>query len=116
MKECWLSGPAGPEGSRAAILQTDIAMIRSDLSQPTWRRRVALPAVHAARASQFLMRRPWLACRVDFIEGKIKTFLDVNLLGGDRKLLWVNPDCGLKTREWSQVQHAWPCLLHLSPP
>ena len=40
---------------------------------------------------------------MDFIEGKIKTFLDVNLLGGDRKLLWVNPDCGLKTREWSQV-------------
>ncbi|CAL8468951.1 g8492 [Coccomyxa elongata] len=40
---------------------------------------------------------------VDFIEGKIKTFLDVNLLSGNRKLLWVNPDCGLKTREWAQV-------------
>ena len=37
------------------------------------------------------------------MEGKIQTFLDVNLLKGDRKQLWVNPDCGLKTREWSQV-------------
>ena len=45
--------------------------------------------------------------RVDFIEGKIKTFLDVNLLGGDRKQLWVNPDCGLKTREWNQARP--PC-------
>ncbi len=42
-------------------------------------------------------------CSVEFIEGKIKTFLDVNLLGSNRKLLWVNPDCGLKTREWAQV-------------
>ncbi len=42
-------------------------------------------------------------CRVDFIEKKIKTFLDVGLLSGNKKLLWVNPDCGLKTREWSQV-------------
>ena len=41
--------------------------------------------------------------RVEFIEKKIKTFLDVGLLGGNKKLLWVNPDCGLKTREWSQV-------------
>ncbi|KAK9821557.1 hypothetical protein WJX81_005017 [Elliptochloris bilobata] len=39
----------------------------------------------------------------EFMEGKIQTFLDVNLLKGDRKQLWVNPDCGLKTREWSQV-------------
>ncbi len=53
-----------------------------------------------------LTRRLGGVRRVDFIEGKIKTFLDVNLLGGDRKLLWVNPDCGLKTREWSQVAHA----------
>ncbi len=42
------------------------------------------------------------------MEGKIQTFLDVNLLKGDRKQLWVNPDCGLKTREWSQVPPA-PC-------
>ena len=41
---------------------------------------------------------------VDFIEKKIKTFLDVGLLGGNKNLLWVNPDCGLKTREWSQVR------------
>ena len=41
---------------------------------------------------------------MEFIEGKIKTFLDVNLLSGNRKLLWVNPDCGLKTREWAQVR------------
>lgn len=49
----------------------------------------------------------WLLVRVEFMEGKTQTFLDVNLLKGDRKQLWVNPDCGLKTREWSQV--CWPC-------
>ena len=43
---------------------------------------------------------------VDFIEKKIKTFLDVGLLGGNKNLLWVNPDCGLKTREWSQVRNS----------
>lgn len=47
---------------------------------------------------------------VDFIEGKIKTFLDVNLLSSNRKLLWVNPDCGLKTREWAQVRRPPNCL------
>ena len=50
----------------------------------------------------------WLRVRAEFMEGKIQTFLDVNLLKGDRKQLWVNPDCGLKTREWSQVRQ--PCL------
>ena len=45
---------------------------------------------------------------VDFIEKKIKTFLDVGLLGGNKNLLWVNPDCGLKTREWSQVRKLSP--------
>ncbi len=48
----------------------------------------------------------WLRVRAEFMEGKIQTFLDVNLLKGDRKQLWVNPDCGLKTREWSQVPPA----------
>ncbi len=46
------------------------------------------------------------ARRAEFMEAKIQTFLDVNLLKGDRKQLWVNPDCGLKTREWSQVRRA----------
>ena len=50
----------------------------------------------------------WLWVRAEFMEGKIQTFLDVNLLKGDRKQLWVNPDCGLKTREWSQVRQARP--------
>ena len=49
--------------------------------------------------------------RVEFIEKKIKTFLDVGLLGGNRKLLWVNPDCGLKTREWSQVGLTLLCAI-----
>ena len=47
---------------------------------------------------------------MDFVETKIKSFLDVNLLKGNKKQLWVNPDCGLKTREWSQVGTA--LLLH----
>ena len=51
----------------------------------------------------------WLLVRAEFMEGKIQTFLDVNLLKGDRKQLWVNPDCGLKTREWSQVRQPCPC-------
>lgn len=50
--------------------------------------------------------------RVEFIEKKIKTFLDVGLLGGNKKLLWVNPDCGLKTREWSQVGLTLLCAIH----
>ena len=41
---------------------------------------------------------------MDSVANKIKTFLDVDLLGGNPKMLWVNPDCGLKTREWSQVR------------
>ena len=69
-----------------------------------------LPAARGGRRAAdaawlTLTRRPGLG-RVEFMEAKIQTFLDVSLLKGDRKLLWVNPDCGLKTREWSQVR---PC-------
>ncbi|KAK9829533.1 hypothetical protein WJX72_006351 [[Myrmecia] bisecta] len=40
---------------------------------------------------------------VEFMKGKIQSYLDSGILGGRADRIWVNPDCGLKTREWSQV-------------
>ena len=34
---------------------------------------------------------------------KIKSFMDTGILAGNAEYIWVNPDCGLKTREWKQV-------------
>jgi 5-methyltetrahydropteroyltriglutamate--homocysteine methyltransferase len=36
-------------------------------------------------------------------EGEILGLLEKALKHIDKKLLWVNPDCGLKTRQWSEV-------------
>ena len=35
--------------------------------------------------------------------GKVQSFLDNNLVEKNASYIWVNPDCGLKTREWKQV-------------
>ena len=40
---------------------------------------------------------------VEFMEGKIKSFVATGVLGGDATRIWVNPDCGLKTRQWKEV-------------
>jgi len=40
---------------------------------------------------------------VEFMSQKIQSFLDSNILKGRTDRIWVNPDCGLKTREWKQV-------------
>lgn len=34
---------------------------------------------------------------------KIKSFVSSGILKGHPERIWVNPDCGLKTREWAQV-------------
>lgn len=40
---------------------------------------------------------------VDFLVGKIRSFLDTGVLNGDATRIHVNPDCGLKTRRWEEV-------------
>lgn len=40
---------------------------------------------------------------VEFMKSKIRTFLTSGLLEGRADRLWVNPDCGLKTRTWPQT-------------
>ncbi|GBF92667.1 hypothetical protein Rsub_05036 [Raphidocelis subcapitata] len=38
-----------------------------------------------------------------FLEAKLRSFLDTGILAGAPERLWVNPDCGLKTRAWEEV-------------
>eukprot|EP00208_Stichococcus_sp_RCC1054_P007050 CAMPEP_0206136888 /NCGR_PEP_ID=MMETSP1473-20131121/2104_1 /ASSEMBLY_ACC=CAM_ASM_001109 /TAXON_ID=1461547 /ORGANISM="Stichococcus sp, Strain RCC1054" /LENGTH=757 /DNA_ID=CAMNT_0053529723 /DNA_START=157 /DNA_END=2430 /DNA_ORIENTATION=- len=40
---------------------------------------------------------------VEGVRGKIKSFVDTGILGGHPERLWINPDCGLKTRDWAEV-------------
>ena len=40
---------------------------------------------------------------VDVLRSKIKQFVDTGVLAGHPDRLWVNPDCGLKTRDWVEV-------------
>lgn len=47
---------------------------------------------------------------VDFMVSKIATFRESGILGGDAGRIWVNPDCGLKTRRWEEVV---PSLRHM---
>ena len=41
---------------------------------------------------------------VDALRGKIKQFVDTGVLAGHPDRLWVNPDCGLKTRDWVEAR------------
>lgn len=43
---------------------------------------------------------------VDALRAKVKSFVDTGILGGHPERLWVNPDCGLKTRDWPEVQES----------
>ncbi|GAX84629.1 hypothetical protein CEUSTIGMA_g12050.t1 [Chlamydomonas eustigma] len=60
---------------------------------------------------------------VDFVKAKIKSFMDSGILAGQPDRLWVNPDCGLKTRAWPEtiaalrnmVQAAEECRKELVP-
>jgi 5-methyltetrahydropteroyltriglutamate--homocysteine methyltransferase len=40
---------------------------------------------------------------VDALRAKVKSFVDTGILSGRPERLWVNPDCGLKTRDWPEV-------------
>jgi 5-methyltetrahydropteroyltriglutamate--homocysteine methyltransferase len=47
---------------------------------------------------------------VDWLVEKIQSFIDSGLLKGAYDRVWVNPDCGLKTRRWAEVI---PSLKHM---
>lgn len=41
---------------------------------------------------------------VEFLADKIRSFVkETNILKGHPDRIWVNPDCGLKTRGWKEV-------------
>ncbi|KAL6774393.1 METE1 [Auxenochlorella protothecoides x Auxenochlorella symbiontica] len=40
---------------------------------------------------------------VEFLVDKLRSFSGTGILGGDARRIWVNPDCGLKTRRWAEV-------------
>jgi 5-methyltetrahydropteroyltriglutamate--homocysteine methyltransferase len=40
---------------------------------------------------------------VEWIAAKLRSFVEVGLLGGDATRIHCNPDCGLKTRQWQEV-------------
>jgi 5-methyltetrahydropteroyltriglutamate--homocysteine methyltransferase len=40
---------------------------------------------------------------VDFLTTKVQSFMDTGILGCDARRIWLNPDCGLKTRDWKEV-------------
>ncbi|KAK9811094.1 hypothetical protein WJX73_002072 [Symbiochloris irregularis] len=40
---------------------------------------------------------------VEFMTNKLRGFLKTGILDKNAEHIWVNPDCGLKTREWQQV-------------
>lgn len=40
---------------------------------------------------------------VDWLVEKIQGFVDTGILAGRWEHLWINPDCGLKTRAWAEV-------------
>jgi 5-methyltetrahydropteroyltriglutamate--homocysteine methyltransferase len=47
---------------------------------------------------------------VDWLLEKIQGFVDSGVLKGQYDRVWVNPDCGLKTRRWAEVI---PSLKHM---
>jgi 5-methyltetrahydropteroyltriglutamate--homocysteine methyltransferase len=40
---------------------------------------------------------------VDFMASKVQNFVNTGILDKDARRIWVNPDCGLKTRAWKEV-------------
>lgn len=47
---------------------------------------------------------------MDWLLEKIQGFVDSGVLRGQYDRVWVNPDCGLKTRRWAEVV---PSLAHM---
>lgn len=44
----------------------------------------------------------WL-CSVEFMVEKLQSYMDSKILNSKSEHIWVNPDCGLKTRDWKEV-------------
>lgn len=42
-------------------------------------------------------------CSVDFMVEKLQSYIDSKILNSKSEHIWVNPDCGLKTRDWKEV-------------
>lgn len=47
---------------------------------------------------------------VEFMAAKIRTAIKSGVSQGDASRIWVNPDCGLKTRKWHEVV---PALINM---
>lgn len=41
---------------------------------------------------------------VEFMANKARAYLKSGVLKGDATRIWINPDCGLKTRRWEEVR------------
>jgi hypothetical protein len=41
---------------------------------------------------------------VEFMANKALAYLQTGVLGKDATRIWINPDCGLKTRKWEEVR------------
>ena len=44
-----------------------------------------------------------LCCSVEFMVEKLQSYMDSKILNSKSEHIWVNPDCGLKTRDWKEV-------------
>ncbi len=42
-------------------------------------------------------------CSVEFMVEKLQSYMDSKILNSKSEHIWVNPDCGLKTRDWKEV-------------
>ena len=40
---------------------------------------------------------------VEFMVEKLQSYMDSKILNSKSEHIWVNPDCGLKTRDWKEV-------------
>jgi methionine synthase II (cobalamin-independent) len=43
---------------------------------------------------------------VEFMANKARAYLKSGVLKGDATRIWINPDCGLKTRRWEEVRRS----------
>ncbi|KXZ56801.1 METE protein [Gonium pectorale] len=73
--------------------RSDNAMIRA-LATAGYRRDIG-PGVYDVHSPE--------VPSVEFIKSRIRSFLDSGILPGRPDRIWVNPDCGLKTRGWPET-------------
>ena len=41
---------------------------------------------------------------ITYLKNRVQNFLEIGILEKDARRIWVNPDCGLKTRSWKEVK------------